>query len=289
MLFYAILNSDCIYGLNKTVYSNVSDLRTFHNEQFAHMPRGHLSGLQFQNAISKVHAAFQGLGLCTVQIQDIRNQASFPTDELRNLLDKVEDLKSELQEKEKKLQEKEEQRQVLKDQLLSDASPFCILPNKPSHDVARRDCEVAAITQKLKELRRTNENVLSYLYISGNPGSGKSQLASSVAKRFFDEVNNVPTASTFVLTLNGGSLDTLLESYASFARHLRCPEYAVTYALNAKDVNINKKITNLKTLINTKIELYPSWLLVVDNLPAYHLCLFICRSLELSSGYEANC
>ena len=70
------------------------------------MPRGHLSGLQFQNAISKVHAAFQGLGLCIVQIQDIRNQASFPTDELRNLLDKVEDLKSELQEKEKKLQEK---------------------------------------------------------------------------------------------------------------------------------------------------------------------------------------
>ena len=87
-------------------------------------------------------------------------------------------LKSELQEKEKKLQEKEEQRQVLEDQLLH-ASPFCILPTKPSHDVARRHCEVAAISQKLKELRRANENVLSYLYISGNPGSGKSQLASS--------------------------------------------------------------------------------------------------------------
>ena len=88
------------------------------------------------------------------------------------MFDKVEDLKSELQEKEKKLQEKSEQRQVLEDQLLSDASPFCILPTKPPHDVARRDCEVAAITQKLKELRRANENVLSYLYISGNPGSG---------------------------------------------------------------------------------------------------------------------
>ncbi|XP_020613783.1 uncharacterized protein LOC110052008 [Orbicella faveolata] len=265
MLFYAILNSDCIYGLNTAVYSNVSDLRTFRNEQFAHIPRGHLSGLEFQNAIGKVHTAFQGLGLSTVQIQDIRNQTSFPTEELRNVLDNVEDLKRELQEKGKELQEKEEQRQVLEDQLQSDASPFCILPTKPSHDVARRDCEVDAITQQLKELRCANENGLSYLYISGNPGSGKSQLAGFVAKRFFDEVSNVPSATTFVMTLNGDSLDTLLESYASFARHLKCPEYAVTNALNAKDGNINGKITNLKTLISTKIELYTSWLLVVDN------------------------
>lgn len=116
MLFYAILNSDCIYGLSTAVYSNVSDLRTFRNEQFAHIPRGHLSGLEFQNAIGKVHTAFQGLGLSTVQIQDIRNQTSFPTEELRNVLDNVEDLKRELQEKGKELQEKEEQRQVLEDQ-----------------------------------------------------------------------------------------------------------------------------------------------------------------------------
>ena len=265
MLFYAILNSDCIYGLNPAVYSHVSDLRTFRNEQFAHMPRGHLSGLEFQSAIGKVHAAFQGLGLSTVQIQDIRNQTSFPTDELRNVLDEVEDLKRELQEKGKELREKEEQRQVLEDQLQSDASPFCVLPTKPSHDVARRDCEIDAITQQLKDLRCANENGLSYLYISGNPGSGKSQLAGFVAKQFFDEVNNVPSATTFVMTLNGDSLDTLLESYASFARHLKCPEYAVTNALNAKDVNINGKITNLKTLISTKIVLYRSWLIVVDN------------------------
>ena len=265
MLLYAILNSDCIYGLSTTVYSNVSDLRAFRNEQFAHMPRGHLSGLEFQNAIGKVHAAFQGLGLCTVQIQGIRNQTSFPTGELRDVLDKVEDLKKELQEKGKKVQEKEEQRQVLEDQLQSHACSFCILPTKPSHDVARRDCEVDAITQQLTELRRVNESSLSYLYMSGNPGSGKSQLAGFVAERFFDEVNNAPSATTFVMTLNGESLDTLLESYASFARYLKCPEYAVTNTLNSKDVNINEKITNLKTLISTKIELYSSWLLVVDN------------------------
>ena len=203
--------------------------------------------------------------LCTVQIQDLRNQTTFSTEELRNLADKVDNLKRELQEKAKELQEKEEQRQVLEDQLQSDVSPFCILPTKPSHDVARRDYEVAAISQKLKELRGANEHTLSYLYISGNPGSGKSQLAGFVAKRFFDEVNNAQIATTFVMTLNGDSLDTLLESYASFARYLKCPEYAVTNALNPKDVNINQKVSNLKTLISTKIEPFTSWLLVVDN------------------------
>ena len=43
MLFYAILYSDCIgNSLNAVVKSNVDDLRKFRNEEFAHIPRGHL-------------------------------------------------------------------------------------------------------------------------------------------------------------------------------------------------------------------------------------------------------
>ena len=107
MLFYAILFSDCIgLGLNPVVKSNVDDLRQFRNEEFAHMPKGYLTDPDFQTAIGKVHAAFQGLGLSTCQIQDIKNQRSFPTEELRRVLEKVNDLRQELQEKDKKLQEK---------------------------------------------------------------------------------------------------------------------------------------------------------------------------------------
>jgi len=294
MLFYAILFSDCIgRGLNPIIKSNVDDLRQFRNEEFAHMPKGYLSDSDFQIAIGKVHAAFQGLGLSILQIQDIRNQRSFPIEELRRVSRKVDDLRQELQEKEKKLQEKgkevqekenalqekgnelqekakelqekEEERQVLEDQLHKEISSFCILPPKPSHDVESRDFEVAEIMQQLKQLKSTNENKLSLLYISGNPGSGKSQLAGLVAKRFFDEGKEIPCATSFVMTLNAESLDTLLESYVSFARRLKCPEYAVTNSLNSKDRTTEEKITNLKTLIGTKIDLYTSWLLVVDN------------------------
>ena len=80
----------------------------------------------------------------------------------------VDDLKQELR------QEKQ-QRKVLEDQLEKEISPFCILPPKPSHDVTGRNREVIEITERLKELKEANKNELSYLYISGNPGSGKSQ------------------------------------------------------------------------------------------------------------------
>ena len=109
MLLYAILYSDCIYSLNAVVRTNVDDLRKFRNEEFAHMPQGQLSELEFKNAIGKVFAAFQALGLSTVEIQEITNQKTFPTEEVRDLLDKVKALKKDLGRKEKDNKDLEDQ------------------------------------------------------------------------------------------------------------------------------------------------------------------------------------
>ena len=245
MLFYAILFSDCIgNGLNPTIKSKVDDLRKFRNEDFAHMPHGHLTDAEFQNAINKVEVAFQALGLSTHQIQVVYHQTSFPTEELSNVLKKVE---------------------VLEAQLNKEISSFCVLPPKPSHEVANREFEVAGISKQLEELKEANEKRLSYLYISGNPGSGKSQLAGLVGKRYFDVVNSIPNSTVFVMTANAESPSTLLESYISLARKLKCPEYATTNTLNSPDLNSDEKIAHMKSLIGTKIQLYSSWLLVVDN------------------------
>ena len=264
MLFYAILYSDCIgRGLSTAVKTSVDVLRKFRNEEFAHMPRGFLTDADFQNAISQVRGAFQSLGLSssTKQIDDVKNQTSFPTEELRLIMNKVDDLEEELR------QEKQ-QRKVLEDQLEKEISPFCVLPPKPSHQVTERNREANEITKQLKQLKEANKNDISYLYISGNPGSGKSQLARLVAKRFFDEAKAIPSAAPCVMTLNAANPDSLLESYASFVRQLKCPEYAVTNTLNSKDITTEEKITNLKTLVATKIDLYTTWLLVVDNVPS---------------------
>ena len=124
MLFYAILFSDCIDNLSPVVRSNVDALRKVRNES-VRISKAFLSDLQFQYVIDRVDAAFQALGLSTVTIQEIKNQTSFPTEELKNVLKMVDDPKQELQ--------------VLVDQLNSDISPFCVLPPKPSHDVISRN------------------------------------------------------------------------------------------------------------------------------------------------------
>ena len=252
MLFYAILFSDCVGpGLSAIVRKKVDDLRNFRNEEFAHMPQGSLSEIDFQNAISKVEVAFQALSLPTVKIQNLKYHKTFPTKEVDNLKQEV--------------QEKESQRQVLEDQLQNEAPSFCVLPPKPSHEIGGRESEVAKIVQQLRELNESSDNRLSYLYISGNPGSGKSQLAGLVAERFFDDLKEMPGGSSFVMTLNAASPDSLLESYASFARHLKCPDYSVVETLGSKDLTVDKKITSLKMLVAIKITCYTSWLLVVDN------------------------
>ena len=258
-LFYAILYSDCVGpSLASTVRKNVDDLRNFRNKEFAHIPQGRLSDMDFKNAISKVDVAFQALGLPTVKIQEIQNQATFPTKHLLNILKEVDNVK-------KDLQEKEDQRQVLTDQLRKEVPSFCILPPKPAHDIGSRDREVAKIAQQLKQLKMANCNRLSYSYISGNPGSGKSQLAGLVAQRFYDEVKEMASSSSFVMTINAASLDSLLESYANFARQLKCPDYSVMQTLSYKEWSIGDKISHLKMLIEAKISHYTSWLMIVDN------------------------
>ncbi|XP_068705663.1 uncharacterized protein [Montipora foliosa] len=257
MLFYGILYSDCIgSSLNRVIRSSVDDLRNFRNQDFAHLPQGNLTKLEFKNAVGKVLVAFQALSLSDVKIKEVTNQTSFPTSELTKVLQQV--------------KETEQRRKTLEEQLQREATPFFVLPPKPSHHVARRDREVIAIHQKLKRPKEANENCLSYLYISGNPGSGKSQLAALVAEKWFDEETSEASTKTFVMTLDAQNLDSLLESYYSFARHLRCPEDALSDIMKDKDMDLKKKIANIKSLISTKVELYSSWLLIVDNVVRFN-------------------
>ena len=294
MLFYAIRNSDSVgRGLSPLVGINVDTLRKFRNEDFAHMPEGQFSNADFSIIVGKVETAFRALGLSTADIQTVSKQKSFPTSELQNvktsnqkLTQDVQMKDAELQDKATKLQEKtkelldkdvelqenkdrlkttEEQRKVFEEQLQREVEPFCVLPPRPPHVIARRDSDVARVSQKLTALRKANVNSLSFCYISGNPGSGKSQLAGLVAENFYKEARKDTSAPSFVMTLNAENLESLLESYFSLARKVRCPAYTITSTENSKDLNAEQKIAIIKDLIATKIHLYSSWLLVIDN------------------------
>ena len=301
MLFYAILHSDSIRpGLSKLIKTNVHKLREFRNKFYAHRTEGQFSNADFKTTVAKVEKAFRALGLSTVEIQTVSKQKSFPTDELQNvktsnqkltqdlqtkdaeLQDKATELQKkdvELQEEKDKLQEKhgelqenkdrlkttEEQRKVFEEQLQREVEPFCVLPPRPPHVISSRDYHVDKVTQKLLNLRKANENTLSYCYISGNPGSGKSQLAGLVAEKYYKEASKDTTAPSFVMTLNAENPEALLTSYLSLARKMHCPEFTMNTTENSKDLNNERKIAIIKDLIATKIHLYASWLLVIDN------------------------
>ena len=262
ILFYAILQSEAIYNLNSNVRVNVDSLRRFRSLEFAHVPRGYLSDVTFDRAITKVENAFRALGLDTNSILKIKN--CFSTKELQCVSKEVDDLKLKLEEKEKLLQAFQGRLESLESQLHCDVRSFCSLPARPSHDVSLRDREVVEITKELRGLKCANENTLTYLYLSGNPGSGKSQLARLVGKQFYKEVHE-SVASSFVMTLDASSSEALLASYISLARNCKCAEYTLTKIINNEDFITDKKISFLKTLISAKIVHYPSWLMVVDN------------------------
>ena len=178
MLFYAILFSDCIghNGPNPLVQSNVDDLRRFRNEEFAQISGGMLSDGDFQNAMDKVYAAFQGLGLSIVQIQDVANQTTFPTEELTDILNKVEDLKKELKENERQQQPQ----QGLKDQLQENEEQRKSLEHKLQEKEGKRQ----SLADQLQEKEQQRKNLEEQLLLKEERQQGlKDQLQKNEAQR----------------------------------------------------------------------------------------------------------
>lgn len=286
MLFYAIRFSNSIHELNPLIRSSVNDLREFRNSYFAHMAGAQLSDRLFKDAVRKVESAFQALGLSVAQIQTTKT--TFLTDlvslpdpkEIKEELDLIR-IKEELNRIDEQFEGREWQLQYGRHE-----QSFCVLPPVPPHQIAGRESDVATIVNKLDNLRATSKNRLSYFYISGNPGSGKSQLAGLVAKRVYDKTIDLSSSPSFVTTLNAENMDTLLESYVSLATKVSCPEPTVTSIHSSKDKLTEEKINNLKNLMGTKISFYKWWLLVVDNVTSLSTTLGFLP--ELGSEQWAN-
>ena len=121
------------------------------------------------------------------------------------------------------------------------------------------------MTKQLQELKRADASNLSILYISGNPGSGKSQLAGLVAERFYEKAQEDSRSVAFVMTLNAETLGTLLDSYIMCARQMKCLEDMIVQIHSSKCLKTEDKINSMISLISSKIDLYESWLLLADN------------------------
>ncbi|XP_046855133.1 uncharacterized protein LOC124448164 [Xenia sp. Carnegie-2017] len=138
---------------------------------------------------------------------------------------------------------------------------FQVLPSKPNHFFVERTELRDRIIIDLKKLRNDNNDKLTYFYITGNPGCGKSQLARQVCKKLSCDWKN---RTSFVMTLDGKNLESLLKTYCELGYRLNCDKYMIK---NCKDENcsITDKVKNLQSLVSTRLKFWQNWLIIVDN------------------------
>jgi len=247
--FFAILYSDSLGKLlSPTTAGSVDDLRVFRNNVFAHLSEAVILEADFQAHANRVLKALNSLHLDTKELQRIINQSSFPTGELQML---------------------QEQVHVLEDEIKGKPKSFKVLPLEPSHKVVQRKMEVEDIMQKFTFLQNTNKDAsIVTVYVSGNPGCGKSQIAREVGIQFFEResARSDPDSCTLVMTLNAEDEQAMLDSYYKFARKVGVTEYSLN-SITGGDSKLMpfEKISHLKVLIGAKVQSYSSWLLIFDN------------------------
>jgi len=202
--FFGILFSTSIgTSLSPTIHSHVDDLRVFRNEIFAHVSKGTISEIDFKSLIGRVEAAFMGLSLPVGDIKAIANQKSFPIKESRPL-------KDQLVKEQEDVRAWQEKSTALEEELKSNPKTFLgNLPTKPSHAIQQRLREVTMIPKQMEELKKSNDGEITTIYLSGNPGCGKSQIARMVGEAFYKQVSH----SDLDITTSKDSIQEKLEQF----------------------------------------------------------------------------
>ena len=271
-LFFALLNSTNIgTTISYAVETSVKDLRDFRNKCFAHASKGSVLDRDFQTSIQVVIDAFKVLGVSTSGIEAIKIEKTFATQDLsalREQFKKENKAKQQLEEQLKKgIQEKrllEEQNKALEEEMNAKPASFCSLPPKPSHETWPRTDDVLTMLREAKKLKRESAEIdeILVIYLSGNPGCGKSQVARQVGEMFY--TNNQRQDAVFVMTLDAKNLDTVLESYTKFAKLVGCTEYSISKS-TSKDLSKEEMLVFLKSSVMSKVRCFSKWLIIVDN------------------------
>ena len=268
-LFFAILYSDSIgKTLSPAVRKEVDDIRQVRNE-IAHITQAKLTDADFQTSVDRVVNDFTSLGLSIAEIQEIKNQTTFPTKEVEKIKKQARDLQAELDQTKSTLQSTEaalvstkEENKSLTQEISAKLQSFCILASRPPHVIIRRSHDIERITNKMEELYNGSSGAVSTVYLSGNPGCGKSQLAREIGQQLFYEQNN---DFIFAATLNTENIETLVDSYLTLGRHLGITEYALTSLESLKNVKPIEAIKQLHRLIMPKTSKFTKWLIIADN------------------------
>ena len=281
-LFYAILFSTSIgVTLDPAVRNHVNDLREFRNESFAHVNQGEVSSSDFQKIVNKVLQAFFGLSKATSEVKRIQNQTSFSTEEVHELQQKLEreknnqaqlDLRiSDLEGRVSCLETKIEDERAVCSAVATSynfnnlvynestgkqiAPSFIILPRKPAHHVIHRR-HIDLGRNSLIDLNNKHMKSVTTVYITGGPGSGKTECARQIARA-------LSARMSFVMSIDARNIERFAESLKEWAVHLGLSGEILPCL---KQASVMSQIEVLSLIIKEHLVNFPTWLLIVDQL-----------------------
>ena len=104
-----------------------------------------------------------------------------------------------------------------------------------------------------------DEGVVRTVYLTGQPGSGKTELARQYGEQFLMATSPSDTSKPLVITLNAKSEESLLESVKEATRKLRFPGFMEL-------TNNNNLEETMKYLINDFRDYSGAWLLIIDDM-----------------------
>ena len=278
-LFFAVLYSDSVgTTLSPAIQKEVDDIRQVRNE-IAHITEAKLTDVDFQTSVDRVLNAFTSLGLAITDIQEIKNQKTFPTKEVEIFKKQVRDLQAELDQTKCDLEETKgalqsteadlvsakEENKALMQEMTAKLQPFCFLASTPPHDIISRSHDIERITNKMEELSSGANEGVSTVYLSGNPGCGKSQIAREIGQQFFSERTGDVENLIFVATLNAETIETLADSYMTLGRYLGITEYSLSRLESLKMERPLEAVQQLHRLILPKVTTFTKWMIIADN------------------------
>ncbi|KAL9958216.1 hypothetical protein ACROYT_G035200 [Oculina patagonica] len=117
----------------------------------------------------------------------------------------------------------------------------------------------------MQELHDESNGAVSTIFLSGNPGCGKTQIARRIGQEIFTKWSSNRKGLTFVATLNAETLETLADSYISLAKRLEITEYTLTNLTTSKLNSPKEIVQHLRCLTLPKTRQFSEWLIIADN------------------------
>ena len=142
------------------------------------------------------------------------------------------------------------------------------VPRMPSNHLFQpRAEEIRELEEKFNTLEKTNQgDVVVTVYLTGDPASGKTQLAGQFGREFITDWSRHKIKNLFAGTLVANSRSEFLGKYLQIAHYLGCVTEETERTIEAGQLDELASLRMLSKHVKKELRKRPGWLLIIDGL-----------------------